>query len=71
MKDRGHKHYVYALPCFIKHGGVEMKENETTYEINGVTYLVSTHFSEGDESVLDKIGRLIQEEVENTDSSTI
>ena len=48
-----------------------MKENETTYEINGVTYLVSTHFSEGDESVLDKIGRLIQEEVENTDSSTI
>ena len=67
MKDRGHKHLVCVLPCFIKQGGVKMEGTETSYEINGTTYLVSTHFSEGEESVLDKIERLICEEVENAE----
>lgn len=44
---------------------------ETAYEINGITYLVSTHFSEGEENVLDKISRLIRQEVENAGSSAI
>jgi len=44
-----------------------MEGTETSYEINDTTYLVSTHFSEGEESVLDKIERLICEEVENAE----
>ena len=38
-------------------------KNETTYEINGITYLISTNYSEGEETVYDKIGRLIQEDI--------
>ena len=48
-----------------------MEGTETSYEINGTTYLVSTHFSEGEESVLDKIERLICEEVENAERPAI
>ncbi len=38
-------------------------DSELTFEINGTIYLVSTHFCEADESVLEKIGRLIQTDV--------
>ena len=46
-------------------------KNEATYEINGVIYLVSTHFGEGEESILDKIGRLIRDEVNNADLTNV
>ena len=46
-------------------------KNETTYEINGVTYLVSTHFGEGEENVMDKIGRLIRDEVNNANLNKV
>jgi len=35
-------------------------ENEMRMEIDGTTYIVSTHFTDGEETVMDKITRLVQ-----------
>ena len=31
-------------------------------EIDGITYIISTHFSTGEETVVDKLARLVQED---------
>ena len=35
-------------------------ETEMKMEIDGTTYIVSTHFTDGEETVMDKITRLVQ-----------
>lgn len=46
-------------------------ENELTYEINGTTYVVSIHFSDGQEGIMDKISRLVQNDVHQLDTTGI
>ena len=38
------------------------QKNEMTMEIEGTIYILSTYYSEGDETIIDKITRLVQED---------
>ena len=46
-------------------------ENETRIEIDGVTYVVSTHYADSEETVIDKIARLVQGDENFPESSAI
>lgn len=46
-------------------------ENEMRMEIDGTTYIVSTHFTDGEESVIDKITRLVQGDENIVENSSI
>ena len=37
-------------------------KNEMTMKINGTTYIISTHFSTGEETIVDKLTRLVRED---------
>ena len=37
-------------------------KNELAIEIDGTTYIISTHFSTGEETIVDKLTRLVQED---------
>jgi len=34
------------------------QKNQMTMEIDGITYIVSTHYSKGEETIIEKITRL-------------
>ena len=38
------------------------EKNILTIEIDGTTYIVSTHFSTGEETLVDKLARLVSED---------
>ena len=41
---------------------MNLDANVLTMEMDGITYIVSTHFSDSEETVLDKLTRLVSED---------